>query len=88
MNTFVDKPEWVDTIVSEQETKVSVDGKYKQYLRDEITKDSEVHEYDGPDGTGYVLFQFETRKDGEYMRTMGEGGEAYRYFDWRKVDTA
>lgn len=85
IDTFtVDKPAWVDTVVLEQETKVSIDGKYKQYKRDELAKDSEVHEYVGPYGVGFLLIEYKTDAEGEWYRVGGIGPDDSQYHDWRR----
>ena len=82
-NTFtVDKPAWVDTVVSAEAVKIVVDGKYKQYKRGEFAKDSQVHEYVRPDGVGFLLIEYKTLVDGEWFRVGGIGPDSSQYHDW------
>jgi len=62
----------------------SENGKYRQYLKDEFKKGIEIHEYVGPRGSGYRVFEEEMRSDGLWKRIYGEGPES-PFIDWRLV---
>ena len=63
------------------------EGAYRQYQKGEIDPNAYVHEYKSDAGVGYQIFEEETRADGLYRRSYGEGTEAEaRSFDWKLVE--
>lgn len=85
-DVITEKPE-LQAIKTAQDTKYSEESKYQQFLKDEALAGTEVHVYEGPNGPGYVIFEYEERQDGVYARATGEGAEtASRTFDWTLME--
>lgn len=66
----------------EQEEQKTQSGKYTQYLRDEYAPDTEIDEYQGPLGVGYVLFEYITKDSNQYCRKTNYGPETWFSSDW------
>lgn len=75
-----------DFILSKKRNKAS---KYKQTLRSiEDGVEFEVHEYVGPQGSGYQMFLYETLNGKNYVKSIGYGNEAEsRTFNWQEITT-
>lgn len=58
-------------------------GKYKQIKTDESkSADFYVHEYEGPLGKGFIVFE-EKDQDGKRMIKSTDYGPEQRSFDWK-----
>jgi len=84
--TFQDKQAFVNTLVATQENNLLADGKYRRFARDELAKDIEVHEYVSLTDKGFIVYEYETRQDGEYFRSLVVGEETWRAHDWKKFN--
>jgi len=76
------------TVTTEQEQYKEQNGAYKQYKLGELAPDIFVHEFGGPDGLGYQVYEYKTEKGKNYVRSTAVNAgrrEEWRNFDWVEI---
>jgi hypothetical protein len=76
------KPTWESDVQASQSDYFMQHGKYQQFSKDAIAPNSEVYEYVGPKGPGYVLYEYYQKGDVTYWRGINHGPEDDQGFDW------
>lgn len=69
-------------VIVEQENYLATFGKYRQYLRDEFKKDTEVHEYQSPEGSGFILIEYKLENGLEMVKRTSVGLNSFIDHDW------
>lgn len=69
-------------VLNVQNTKYEQDGKYRQYKKGEISEDVFVHEYVGPLGPGYLIYEYKTVDKERWFRVLNFGPETWHERDW------
>lgn len=64
----------------------SKDSKYRQYKLGEINDWTEVHEYKGPNGVGYVVYFYVIKDKRKWVKVEHKGREPLKFSeDWVEV---
>lgn len=80
-----EKPYWHDSVTLLQAGFVSIHNKYRQFKRGDIDPNVEVFEYSSPEGPGYVMYEYKTVDNAEYVRSTNTGPETWRAHDWQII---
>lgn len=88
LQTLIAEKPALSTVATEQEQYKLQNGTYKQYRPGEIAPDIFIHEFGGPDGLGYQIYEYKTVDKKNYVRSTAVNAgerESWRNFDWVEI---
>lgn len=76
------KPVWQDAVEASQSDYFAEHGKYQQFKKDTIENGTEVNEYVGPLGAGYISYEYKEVDGQLFCRATNVGPETWQGHDW------